>query len=146
MSDNISIDIAQKDDICDIFKIDGLEKDAYSMRTIEEMFDDDKYIVLVAKNGKSVIGYTVLSCVLDEAELIKIVVKKEYRGKGVAKMLIQKAIEFLKKRDIVTIYLEVRIDNSIARSLYKNVGFFECGKRAKYYNGVDAILYRLDLK
>lgn len=146
MSDNISIEIAKKDDICEIFKIDELESDAYKISTIEAMFDDEKYILLVAKNCENVVGYIALSQVLDEAELIKIVVKRDYRGKGVAKRLIQKVIEILKKKDIVTIYLEVRIDNSIARSLYEKVGFVECGKRAKYYNGVDAILYRFDLK
>lgn len=146
MSDNISIEIAKKDDICEIFKIDELENDAYKISTIEAMFDDEKYILLVAKSCKNVVGYIALSQVLDEAELIKIVVEKEYRGKGVAKRLIQKAIDILKNKGIVTIYLEVRIDNSIARSLYEKVGFVEFGKRAKYYNGVDAVLYRLDLK
>lgn len=146
MSDNISIEIAKKDDICEIFKIDELENDAYKISTIEAMFDDEKYILLVAKNCESVVGYIALSQVLDEAELIKIVVKRDYRGKGLSKALIYKTIDILKEKGIVTIFLEVRIDNSIARSLYEKVGFAEYGKRTKYYNGVDAILYRLDLK
>lgn len=146
MSDNISIEISKKEDIGGIFKIDSLEKDAYSMSTIDAMFDDEKYLLLVAKNGENVVGYIALSQVLDEAELIKIVVKQDFRGNGVSKSLVYRAIEVLKSKGIVTIYLEVRIDNSIARSLYEKVGFVECGKRAKYYNGVDAVLYRLDLK
>lgn len=141
----IDIVEATDNDKTGIFSIDSLENDAYSINSIESMIHDEKYYVLVAKKDSKVVGYITLLVTLDEAELIKIVVESESRKMGLATRLTNFAFGQVRSRDVRTIYLEVRIDNSIARKLYENLGFIEYGKRAKYYNGIDAILYRLNL-
>lgn len=141
----IDIVEATDNDKTGIFSIDSLENDAYSINSIESMIHDEKYYVLVAKKDSKVVGYIALLVTLDEAELIKIVVESESRKMGLATRLTNFAFGQVRSRDVRTIYLEVRIDNSIARKLYENLGFIEYGKRAKYYNGIDAILYRLNL-
>lgn len=141
----IDIVEATDNDKTGIFSIDSLENDAYSINSIESMIHDEKYYVLVAKKDSKVVGYIALLVTLDEAELIKIVVESESRKMGLATRLTNFAFGQVRSRGVRTIYLEVRIDNSIARKLYENLGFIEYGKRAKYYNGIDAILYRLNL-
>jgi ribosomal protein S18 acetylase RimI-like enzyme len=52
-----------------------------------------------------------------------IIVLKEYRGKGVGRLLMSAVIDEAKNRDCVRVTLEVREDNKIARRLYKSMGF-----------------------
>ena len=51
-------------------------------------------------------------------------------------------------KGVVTINLEVRRSNAVARELYEKNGFNRVGVRKRYYadNGEDAVLYTLILK
>lgn len=50
----------------------------------------------------------------------------DFRGKGLAKSLMQELISISKSRDYCKITLEVRDDNSIAQGIYRRLGFDEC--------------------
>ena len=45
------------------------------------------------------------------------------------------------------VFLEVRADNPVAQALYASEGFFEVGRRPRYYqpDDVDAVVMKLDL-
>lgn len=49
--------------------------------------------------------------------------KKEYRNIGIAKTLIQRALNYLKKMQFCSVSLEVSLKNIAAIKLYKNFGF-----------------------
>jgi ribosomal protein S18 acetylase RimI-like enzyme len=52
-----------------------------------------------------------------------IIISSEFRGKGLGKNLLQKIIEIANERGYCKVTLEVRVDNTHAKTLYQNLGF-----------------------
>jgi len=53
-----------------------------------------------------------------------VIVSHEYRGRGIGKMLLEKNVKWaLEKLECAKVTLEVREDNTVAKSLYKSLGF-----------------------
>lgn len=55
--------------------------------------------------------------------LSRIIVKKDYRGKGYGKKLMNNIIEYAKKENYEEISLGVNLDNYVAFKLYVDLGF-----------------------
>jgi [ribosomal protein S18]-alanine N-acetyltransferase len=62
-------------------------------------------------------------------------VAPEHRRRGLAQKLLAHAEEALKKRDINTVFLEVRVDNLPAQNLYRQLDYAVVQRLPKYYNG-----------
>ena len=142
---NYSIRMAELSDAEKVYNLDSTEKDSYSLDTISSMLSSDNAYTVIVEDGAKVIGYISFSIAIDEAELIKIVVDNGYRRQGIAAGLIKDSIDELKNRGVKIIFLEVRVDNTPAKKLYEKTGFIKYYTREKYYNGIDAELYRLKL-
>jgi ribosomal-protein-alanine N-acetyltransferase len=69
------------------------------------------------------------------------------RGIGLGRGLMHALITQARRRHVAELFLEVRADNPIARSLYESLGFVEIGVRRGYYqpDDVDAIAMRLQV-
>jgi peptide alpha-N-acetyltransferase len=66
-------------------------------------------------------------------------VQKNYRGHGIAKQLITRAVDALKLKGADEIVLETEVTNTIAMRLYENMGFLRSKRLNRYYlNGNDA--------
>lgn len=128
-----------------VYLLDSTEKDSYSLDTINSMLGAETSYTLVTEDKGRVIGYINFNIAVDEAELIKVVIDANYRRQGLASSLISNAIETLKEQGVKIIFLEVRVDNTPAKNLYEKYGFIKYYTREKYYNGIDADLYRLKL-
>jgi len=82
----------------------------------------------------------------DQGDIQTIAIDPAARGMGLGRGLMHALITESRRRGIAQLFLEVRADNPIARSLYDSLGFVEIGVRPRYYrNGVDAVLMRLDV-
>ena len=78
-----------------------------------------------------------------EAELVRIAVSPAWRRKGQGASLLRHSQAVLARMRIHTLYLEVRVSNCAARSLYEKEGWTAIGLRRGYYrDGEDAALYR----
>jgi len=71
--------------------------------------------------------------VAGEAELLNIVVAQAIRRKGWGHALLGQWIASMKKKLVTRLFLEVRVSNLPAITLYENFGFSEVGRRAGYY-------------
>ena len=49
---------------------------------------------------------------------------------------------YLKEHSVNNIFLEVRIDNNSAIKFYEKCGYEKVTIREKYYQGIDAVIYR----
>ncbi len=85
-------------------------------------------------------GFIVYRVIIDEAEIITIGVHPDARRSGIAAAMLGIMENDLKKRGVKNIFLEVAENNTPAIGLYQQNGFVKCGKRPKYYDGIDAIL------
>ena len=80
-----------------------------------------------------VCGFVVYSLVMDEGSIHNIAVSPMWQGQGIARILLQEALDILRNRGALRCLLEVRTSNEVARSLYDSFGFAQDGVREKYY-------------
>jgi len=96
---------------------------------------------LVAVEVSRIIGYICLMSLFEEAQILNIAVLPDRRGRGVAKMLLERAISRALDAGAEVMALEVRASNSNAIALYERFGFKQVGIRTRYYDAAeDAIL------
>jgi ribosomal-protein-alanine N-acetyltransferase len=131
----------------------NIENKAYPFPWTRSMFvtslssKDDCLILLL---DQVIVGYAIVSYILDEAHLLNLCISPEFEGKGLGRILLKELVIAAIKKQSLMFFLEVRCSNSRAISLYFSEGFNEVGLRPNYYpsdNGgrEDAILMTLDL-
>ena len=91
-------------------------------------------------------GFVGIWRMLDEAHIVSIAVKSEFRGFGLGELLIIGAIEQAMVMEIDIVTLEVRVSNRIAQNLYSKYGFNKVGVRKNYYSNdhEDAVIMTTD--
>ena len=98
-----------------------------------QTLSDENYIVIIAKDADALLGYCVLLCTGDEADITNVCTAPEARGRGVAMDMLNALMEAGCDRGVKEFFLEVREGNVPARSLYTKLGFEEIGLRKNYY-------------
>lgn len=131
------------------------------MRIEQASFSDpwsrDSYAALVdaphaafdvaVEDDEHVLGHAVTFFAVDEAELGTIASAPDHRRRGVARALLDGACRAARGHGARRLFLEVRASNAPAQALYRDAGFVEVGRRARYYNRPveDAVVMRLEL-
>ncbi len=147
---NEGVSVNQATD-CDIFEIAKLEKENfsefYSEKTIIQTLNNGFSKIFTAKVCGMLCGYVIIDFLPDFAEILKIFVKPEFRGKGLAKLLHNECVLVCKENKTNKILLEVRSKN-LAKEFYNRLGYKVDGVRKNYYKNPDddAVLMSLDLK
>ena len=102
---------------------------------LSEIYNDDSFFALACENDEagSVLGFIILRCCGDEAQLLQIAVCSGSRRRGVADMLMAAALGHAAEKHSIKIFLEVRESNTAAICLYKKHGFAIVTVRKKYY-------------
>ena len=131
------------DEIKDILQSDFDEFWDYTTFKEELSSSFSKYII-ARSSDNTIVGFAGIKIVLDEADLMNIVTKKNMRSLGIASSILEYLITYCKSVKLKSLNLEVNAQNSIAINLYKKYNFKEVGLRKKYYNNTyDAILMSL---
>lgn len=91
------------------------------------------YRLWAAERGEELIGYAVVTYMVDEAHLLNICVSPRVRGQGIARWLLRHLIAVAVADGMDQLILEVRVSNDAAAQLYLSEGFSEIGRRAGYY-------------
>ncbi len=105
----------------------------WSFDAFSKTLSDENYIVIIAKDTDALLGYCVLLCTGEEADITNVCTAPAARGKGVATEMLTALMEAGKSRGVTEFFLEVRESNTPARSLYTKLGFEEIGLRKNYY-------------
>ena len=89
-----------------------------------------------------IVGYVGVWLMVDEAHIVAIAVRPQYRGRGLGELLLADAIDLALANHQESVTLEVRRSNSIAQALYEKYRFLKVGVRRRYYsdNHEDAII------
>jgi ribosomal-protein-alanine N-acetyltransferase len=91
-------------------------------------------------------GVALLRVTADEAEILTIGVIPAMRRRGIARALLDEAMQGARALGVRSLFLEVGIRNRAARALYEAIGFVEVGRRRRYYaDGEDALILRASL-
>lgn len=131
-------------------RVAALEKrcfpaEPWSEALFQDALDNPGVCVLLAlREDDAVLGYAVLSVVLDEGSLDNIAVAPEFRRRGVADALLS-ALTAFGREHLACLMLEVRASNAPAIALYAKHGFAAVGRRKNYYSAPreDAVLMTL---
>ena len=117
--------------------------DFWNMDILKDELSSETSQFICAKYENKIVGFAGIKIVLDEADIMNIAVRKDYRRQGIATLLLNHILTICKEKSIKTIHLEVNEENFSAISLYKKFGFEICGRRKQYYdNTYDAILMK----
>ena len=134
----------------DLEKIDEIERRAYPTPWSRSMFAGElakpTSICLGAfeADGEdgALVGYLVVSRYVDAWHVMNIAVDPDHRGRGIAKMLLERLFELTIDDARRGYTLEVRVSNETAIALYERLGFEARGLRRGYYtdNREDALI------
>lgn len=116
----------------------------YNILKDELKSENSKYIV--AKFNNKIIGFSGIKVFVDNADIMNIVVRKNFRNKGIGTVLLENLLTLSKKLGLNSLSLEVNEKNIPAINLYKKLGFENIGIRKNYYNGKNGIIMIRNLK
>jgi GNAT superfamily N-acetyltransferase len=105
--------------------------------------------VWVVEDGDRVVGSVAIRAACDgEAELKRMYLVPDRRGRGLGRRLLERALEWARDGGLATVTLDTTEEMAAARSLYESVGFRAVGSRTEVgeRDSRCEILYRLDLQ
>ena len=115
--------------------------DFWNEKILKDEFYNENSEYFVICEDEIVCGFAGLWFNIDEAHIMNIAVRKDFRKNGIGFELLSFLIDEAKSKGKMCITLEVRDDNIPAIELYKKFNFDILGRRKKYYNNVnDAII------
>jgi ribosomal-protein-alanine N-acetyltransferase len=82
-------------------------------------------------------AYGILSVAAGESHLLNICVHPGSRRQGIGRKLLRHLVSVARRHEAEVIFLEVRLSNTTARTLYEDEGFNELGNRRGYYPAGD---------
>lgn len=125
------------------------EREAWSIDMMRDELTADhrQYLVLLNEQGE-IKGYGGLLAVGEDGDIQTIALDHEVRGAGHGRVLMDALLDEADSRGVRKVFLEVRADNPIARSLYASLGFNEIAVRPRYYQpgDVDAVVMQLEME
>ena len=116
--------------------------------------EDEIYSLLIEKNvvahraisGRKVVGFILSRLAAGEAEILSVAIAPAWRGRKLARPLLDLHLRRLAGLGTRTVFLEVGEQNTPATRLYRRAGFHEVGKRQGYYEGgATALVMRRDI-
>jgi ribosomal-protein-alanine N-acetyltransferase len=117
---------------------------------IERLLLERNTVAQRAMVGRSLVGFILSRIANDEAEILSVAVSNTWRGRGLARSLLNLHLGRLAGLRVRAVFLEVDEDNVPARRLYERAGFREVGRRPGYYpqapgSAATALVLRRDL-
>jgi RimJ/RimL family protein N-acetyltransferase len=105
---------------------------------IEKILQNDKETMLVAETPSEIVGWIVFLSPhrirLSHTGSIGMMIKKEFRGMGIGKLLLKNILDWAKQNPFIEkVSLGVFSTNERAITLYKSMGFIEEGRKVKEF-------------
>lgn len=114
---------------------------------VKENANSRNWVVEDSLSGRRrLVAMLVMWIILDEAHIATLAVHPEFRRKGIARRLLQTALNDIYNEGARRAFLEVRAGNLAALQMYGTLGFEVVGRRPRYYhdNNEDALLMTLE--
>ncbi|MGK3142861.1 ribosomal protein S18-alanine N-acetyltransferase [Pantoea sp. C2G6] len=144
-----AISLLTPDDRAQAFAI---ERRSHAFPWSEQTFasnQGERFLNLRLDADGQMAAFAITQVVLDEASLFNIAVDPAFQRRGFGRQLLRHLIDELIKRDVLTLWLEVRASNLPAIALYEQLEFNQVSCRPNYYPTAsgreDAIIMALTL-
>jgi len=128
--------IMTSDDLAQVFAIEQESHPSpWPMKGLQESLQN--HVAYVLEQDGAVIGFAFVQRILDEAHLLDIAIAPSHRGKGLGRELLRQLMDEVLVSGVTIWFLEVRVSNVTAISLYQSLGYNELSLRRNYYDGPD---------
>ena len=105
---------------------------------------DSRFDLLIV--GEAIAAYLCSWKIIDELEIQNVVTAPGFRRRGYAGKILEYVLRRAARENIAKVFLEVRVGNIAAKTLYEKFQFKTSGVRSKYYaDNEDAVLMELEL-
>lgn len=129
----------------DTDRVYQIENDSFfepwTKKQLLKEFEDNSFLrhIVYEKDGE-VVGFYIISHILDVVEIFTIAVDKDFRSEGIGSILLDDIIKRSEASNVNEIWLEVSTKNTAAIKLYNKFGFVSQKIRKNYYQktGEDA--------
>lgn len=134
----------------DLDDLVGLERECFAYHWTHDQFllglQKGVFTILGVRRDGQLVGYIAFSMIEDEMEILNLAVHPDFRKLKLATALMDKAFEICLAMGIKKSFLDVKVSNEPAISLYRKYGYKQIGIRRKYYPDTkeDALLFRHD--
>lgn len=145
--ENLTVSVFDKEDIPSLVKIEEEEfSTPFKEKDFLSIYESDISSVLVAKSEGTILGYVSFTVIIDECQIINFATKNEFKRHGVGKSVMKALIAHCKKLGVTKYFLEVRVSNQAAISLYEKFGFVRVGISKGHFSAPreDAVLMNLE--
>lgn len=113
----------------------------WSYEDLKKDFEDNPFsLLLVFEQNEQIQAYADIWIMFENAQIARIACKPEFRRQGLARKLIEAAIEEARTQEAENFSLEVRAGNQPAIALYESMGFILLHRAKNYYEGVEDAL------
>jgi len=141
----------------EIDSVVSIEKDSsehpWTKKQLSESIANSNNLNYILVLESKIIGYIITMPSIDSADILNVVIHKDFKRKGFGSSLIVEISKALSQKKIKTIFIEVRKSNLSAISFYLSLGFKEISIRKNYYTKnsnklsikEDGIIMRLEI-
>lgn len=128
---------ARETDLGDIVALEQAGFDAAEQWSADswaaELANPDRYVLARLDADARIIGVATFSCVAEMADLHRVIVRPDVRGRGIGASLVRAGLEWASAVGGKRMLLEVRPDNHPAVAVYRRLGFEPVATRRDYY-------------
>lgn len=112
-----------------------------------ELAGADRCVLVAGRSGHGELsGVATFQVVGEVADLHRIMVAPDHRGRGIGRALIEAGLAWVGERQGRRVLLEVEQDNAPALALYRRLGFVGLARRKDYYGaGRHALVMQCDI-
>jgi ribosomal-protein-alanine N-acetyltransferase len=134
MDPAVWIDTMTEEDVEAVAAIDGSTQ--MSADNLREELRRPWARIWVAREGdarRSVVAFVVTWHVSDELHVLNVATRTDRRRRGIGRAILDEALSYGRRERVRHLLLEVRRSNRPAIAMYRSLGFFAMGVRARYY-------------
>jgi ribosomal protein S18 acetylase RimI-like enzyme len=117
----------------------------YRSKTLKQKIREDKYSVLIAKEGKALVGFCFSQ---DEGSIIWLewfAVDSTARGSGVGRLLLKALDDSAKKRKAHKIWCDTRVGNLASIKLLESEGYKKIANLNNFWHKQDYFLFEKEV-
>ena len=135
--------------VADLDELMSIEQSAYPFPWSRGFFLQELQVAcarsILAEVDGVIAGYVLYWLLPGTIDIHNLATHLQYRRRGVARLLLKRALGHAREQSISRVTLEVRKSNVPAQKLYESMGFVVTGLREGYYsdNGEDALAMTL---
>ena len=118
---------------------------SWTMEMLRAELENPLTVLVCERVDGELAAFALGRVVTDEAELFRIGTSPAFRGRGLAKSLLERLHGKMREKGAAVCFLEVRSRNTAAIALYEKSGYERISVRRNYYPDDDAIVMKRDL-